>query len=68
MPQRNQESFSQMYLAKALEREVLFTDGDDKKINPSREKFLNAYTVGPQKVKPQKLFFARVTANSVQRI
>ena len=47
---------------------IFHTDGDDKKINPSREKFLNAYTIGPKKVKPQKLFFARVTANSVQKV
>ncbi|MFH2070423.1 MAG: pyrimidine-nucleoside phosphorylase, partial [Elusimicrobiota bacterium] len=46
---------------------VFHTDGDEGKIRPAQEKFLNAYTIGPKKMKPQKLFFARVTKKGVNK-
>ncbi|MDD5687017.1 MAG: pyrimidine-nucleoside phosphorylase [Elusimicrobia bacterium] len=47
---------------------VFHTDGDERKINEAKEKFLNAYKIGNKKTKSPKLFYARVTKNKVETI
>ncbi|MFH0948564.1 MAG: pyrimidine-nucleoside phosphorylase [Elusimicrobiota bacterium] len=45
---------------------IFHTDGDEKKFNEAKDKFLNGYTVGDKKIKPPKFFYARVTKNKVE--
>ena len=47
---------------------VLFTDGDRKKTEPAKEKFLNAYTIGKKQVQPPRFFYARVTKEGVEEL
>jgi len=46
---------------------IFHTDGDENKIEPAKEKFLNAYTIGNKKVKQPKFFFARVTKGRIEK-
>ncbi|HAX61081.1 MAG TPA: pyrimidine-nucleoside phosphorylase [Elusimicrobia bacterium] len=45
---------------------IFHTDSDEKKFNEAKNKFLNAYTIGAQKVNPPKFFYARVTKDKVE--
>ena len=45
---------------------LFYTDGDPQKIEHSKEKFLNAYQIGRQRVEPPKLFYARVSRDGVE--
>ena len=45
---------------------VFFSDGDLKKSEPAKEKFLNAYTIGEKQVQPPRVFYARVTKDGVE--
>ena len=47
---------------------VFFSDGDLKKIEPAKEKFLNAYTIGGKQVQPPRFFYARVTKDGVEEL
>ena len=47
---------------------VFFSDGDRKKTEPAKEKFLNAYTIGEKQVQPPRFFYARVTKNGVEEL
>ncbi|MEW6556183.1 MAG: pyrimidine-nucleoside phosphorylase [Elusimicrobiota bacterium] len=46
---------------------IFHTDGNEKKFNEAKEKFLNAYTIGNKKTKPPKFFYARVTKDKVEK-
>ena len=45
---------------------VFYSDGDTNKINPAKEKFLNAYRIGDMQVAPPKLLYAEVTKGGVK--
>jgi len=45
---------------------VLYSDGDKDKIEPAKEKFLNAYRIGKSIVEPPRLFYARVSKEGVE--
>jgi len=47
---------------------VFFSNGDLKKTEPAKEKFLNAYTIGENQVKPPRFFHARVTKDGVEEL
>jgi len=44
------------------------TDGDDKKIEKAKKKFLDAYTIGPHRIDIPKLVIARVTREGVEEL
>jgi len=46
---------------------VLYSDGDEEKIGPAREKLLTAYFFNPNKINPPKLIHARVTRDGVEK-
>jgi len=46
---------------------VFYSDGDKTKVNPARDKFLNAYTIGERQVAPPQLFYARVFGDRVEK-
>ena len=45
---------------------VLYSDGDPAKIEPARTRLLNAYTIGPDLLDPDRLLQARVAVNSIE--
>ena len=47
---------------------VFFSDGDRKKNEPAKAKFLNAYTIGEKQVQPPRFFYARVTKDGVEEL
>jgi pyrimidine-nucleoside phosphorylase len=47
---------------------VLYSDGDKNKIDPARERLLNAYTIGPVRRDPPRLFYARVSKDGVEEL
>ncbi len=47
---------------------VLHSDGDNNKIDPARERLLNAYTIGPARRDPPRLFYARVSKEGVEEL
>ena len=47
---------------------VFFSDGDRKKTEPAKDKFLNAYTIGEKQVQPPRFFYARVTKDGVEEL
>jgi pyrimidine-nucleoside phosphorylase len=47
---------------------VFYSDGDDEKIFASKNKFLDAYTIGPNRVDPPKLLLARVTREGIEEL
>ena len=47
---------------------VFFSDGDRKKTEPTKEKFLNAYTIGEKQVQPPRFFYARVTKDGIEEL
>ena len=47
---------------------IFFSDGDRKKTEPAKERFLNAYTIGEKQVQPSRFFYARVTKGGVEEI
>jgi pyrimidine-nucleoside phosphorylase len=47
---------------------VFHSDGDNKKIKAAKTKFLNAYTVGPDRGEVPKLLYARITASGVEEL
>jgi len=42
------------------------TDGDSRKIETAKEKFLNAYQIGRKRAEPPKLFYAKVSRDGVE--
>lgn len=47
---------------------VLYTDGDEEKIEPARKKLLTAYSFKLNKINPPKLIYARVTRDGVEEM
>lgn len=47
---------------------IFYSDGDRNKIEPAKVKFLNAYTIGSNKVESPKFFFARVSKEGVEEL
>ena len=47
---------------------VLYTDGDEEKIEPARKKLLTAYSFNFNKINPPKLLHARVTRDGVEEL
>ncbi|MCK4960937.1 MAG: pyrimidine-nucleoside phosphorylase [Anaerolineales bacterium] len=47
---------------------VFHSDGDDEKIKPTKEKFLEAYTISPDRIDPPKFFHARITREGVEEL
>jgi len=47
---------------------VLYSDGDKNRIDPARERLLNAYTIGPARLDPPGLFYARVSKEGVEEL
>ena len=45
---------------------VLYTDGDEEKIEPARKKLLTAYSFNLNKIYPPKLIYARITRDGVE--
>ena len=45
---------------------VFYSDGDKQKIEGAKAKFLSACTIGDCQVDPPKLFYAKVSANTVE--
>jgi pyrimidine-nucleoside phosphorylase len=45
---------------------VFYSDGDRRKLDPARIKFLDACTIGDRQMDPPRLFYARVSANQVE--
>ena len=45
---------------------IFHTDGDEKKFNEAKAKFLKAYIIGSKKVNSPKFLFARVTKDKVE--
>ena len=47
---------------------VFHSDGDDEKIKPAKAKFLEAYTISPDRIDPPKFFHARITREGVEEL
>jgi pyrimidine-nucleoside phosphorylase len=47
---------------------VFHSDGDNKKIKAAKTKFLNAYTIRPDRVEVPKLLYARITTSGVEEL
>jgi pyrimidine-nucleoside phosphorylase len=47
---------------------VFHSDGDDKKIAEAKKKFLKAYKITGNQVRPPKLFYARVSKEGVEQL
>ena len=47
---------------------VFYSDGDDEKIVAAKKKFLDAFTIGPDRVDPPKLLLARVTREGIEEL
>ena len=45
---------------------LFYSDGDPKKIEQAKEKFLGAYRIGSQSVEPPKFYYARVSREGVE--
>jgi len=45
---------------------VFYSNGDRDKIEPAKERFLNAYNIGNNIVEPPRLFYARVSRDGVE--
>jgi pyrimidine-nucleoside phosphorylase len=46
---------------------VFYSDGDETKIEPAVEKFLDAYAIGERQVASPQLFYARVFGDRVEK-
>jgi pyrimidine-nucleoside phosphorylase len=44
---------------------LFYSDGDSKKIEQAKEKFLKAYHIGSKKVEPPKFFYAKVSREGI---
>lgn len=47
---------------------VFYSDGDENKLNPGIERFLNAFTIVPHNVDFPRLFYARVSKDGVEEM
>ena len=47
---------------------VLHSDGDNAKIDSAAKRLLGAYTIGPEKIAPQKLIQAKVSGDTVEEL
>jgi len=47
---------------------ILYTDGDDEKIEPAKKKILESYTIRPDRIDTPKLLLARVTREGVEEL
>jgi len=47
---------------------VFYSDGDRHKIDPAKDRFLNACTIGDRRVDPPRLFYAKVYADTVEEL
>ena len=47
---------------------IFHTDGDEEKIENAKEKFLASYSIGKEKVKKPRFFYARVTKEGVKEL
>jgi thymidine phosphorylase len=47
---------------------VFYSDGDDQKIAAAKKRFLDAYSMGPDRVDPPKLLLARVTLDGIEEL
>jgi pyrimidine-nucleoside phosphorylase len=47
---------------------VFYSDGDIEKIEVAKDKFLKAYSIGPDWVEPPKLLLARITGTGVEEL
>ncbi|MBW2429994.1 MAG: thymidine phosphorylase, partial [Deltaproteobacteria bacterium] len=47
---------------------VFYSDGDQEKIRPAKQKFLAAYSVKSTKIEPPKLIYARITRAGVEEL
>jgi pyrimidine-nucleoside phosphorylase len=47
---------------------VFYSDGDDEKILTAKKKFLDAYTIGADRIDPPKLLLARVTREDIEEL
>jgi len=47
---------------------VFYSDGDEEKIEPARNKFLAAYSFSTSKIDPPKLIYARITKDGVEEL
>ena len=45
---------------------LLHSDGDETRIEAAREKVLGAYALTPEKTKPAKLIYARVSMEGIE--
>jgi len=45
---------------------VFYSDGDEKKIEPTRKKIVTAYSFDSNKIDPPKLIYARITRDGVE--
>ena len=47
---------------------VLYSDGDQQKIEPAQKKILSAYSFSQQRINPPKLIYARITQDGVEEL
>ncbi|MBN2407510.1 MAG: pyrimidine-nucleoside phosphorylase [Elusimicrobia bacterium] len=47
---------------------LFHSDGDSSKVEAAKEKFLNAYRIGPKKISPPRFFYARVSKDGVEEL
>jgi pyrimidine-nucleoside phosphorylase len=47
---------------------VIYSDGDEKKIEPARKKILAAYSFSSNEIDPPKLIYARITRDGVEEL
>jgi len=45
---------------------IFYSDGNKHKIDPAKARFLSACTIGDRRVDPPRLFYAKVSANTVE--
>jgi len=45
---------------------VFYSDGDEKKIKPAKQKFLAAFSFNSNRTDPPKLIYARITRDGVE--
>jgi pyrimidine-nucleoside phosphorylase len=45
---------------------VFYSDGDRRKFDPAKTKFIDACTIGDRQMDPPRLFYARVSANQIE--
>ena len=47
---------------------IFYSDGDKQKLDAAKAKFLGACRIGARQVEPPRLFYARVSANTVEEL